>query len=202
MSVHADNYFQDLVVLGAERDVMFSSSELITLLLAFQAIGPLPDRANQPWSVGALPMAWRVERQTLFGSGGKACVVVSIRKNVTVRFFKKQTAARTSVSVRIGFDNQPASLRYLRVNRKVFQSDKSSFVGSVANDIVEQLKLPGVFAFEWAKRPDFGKRQGLFGTGDFAARAEECLSWLAGKRVIRFRRAVGVSGIQPRTVTD
>ncbi len=175
---------------------MFGASELITLVLAFQAIEPLPDGAIQSWSVSALPMAWRAERQTQSGSGGKTCIVVSLHKNVTVRFFKEHTGARARVSVRIGFDNQPASLRYLRVNRKIFQIDEDSFVGSVATDIVERLKLPGVFAFEWARRPDYAKRQGLFGTGDFAGRAEECLRWLDGKRVLQFPRALRVESGQ------
>lgn len=162
---------------------MFSGSELIALVLALQVIEPLADGANQSGPARALAMAWRVERRTHFGSRAKNCMVVSLGENVAVRFFKEPTSARPSVSVRIGFDNQPGSLRYLRVNRKVFQSNKDSFAGPVADDIVERLKLPGEFAFEWAKRPDYAKRQGLFGTGDFAARAEECLRWLDGKRV-------------------
>ena len=174
--------FQASIAKGVECDGMFSASKLMALVLALQAFEPMVDDAIQPWAAAALPMAWRVERQTDFGSGSKTCVVVSLGEDVAVRFFKKHSTVRPSVSVRIGFDNQPASLRYLRVNRKVFVSDKDSFVGPVADDIVERLKSRGQFAFEWAKRPGYAKRQGLFGTGNFAARVEDCTRWLNGNR--------------------
>ncbi len=162
---------------------MFGVIELVALVLALPTVQPMADGARQPTSAAALSMAWRIERGTDLTSGSKTCSVVSLGENVTVRFFRKPVSGPSSVSVSIGFNNQPGSLRYLRIGRKIFQTDQKSFNGPVAADIVKRLKLPGELAFEWARRPDYAKRQGLFGTGDFGARADECRRWLDDTRV-------------------
>lgn len=140
-------------------------------------------RAGPPWQAAAIPMTWHIERAIDAMSDQKTCVILSLGGDVSVRVFKEPQAKVASWSVRVGVDNQPGSLRYLRVNRKYFQTDKDSFGGTEAEEIVERLKAPGEFAFEWAKRPDDAKRPGLFGTGDFAAKSAECESWVSGPRV-------------------
>ena len=83
-------------------------------------------------------------------------------------------------TVRVGFDNQPGSLRYLRINRSYYTTTGVVFYGPEADAIVALLKSPGEFAFEWAKRPDYSKQQGLFGNGDFATKAAQCEGWMKG----------------------
>lgn len=139
-------------------------------------------QVTEPIAVRALPMIWQIERGSNLKTGDKTCRIFSLGKNVSVLFRKTGAAARPLVSVKVGFDNQPASLRYLRVNRKIFQTEQDTFVDGEAEDIVGRLQQPGEFSFEWAKRPGYAKRQGLFGTGNFAASAAHCSDWLAGTR--------------------
>ncbi len=162
---------------------MLGVYEFVALVLVAQTVQPMANAANQPTSTKALSMAWRIERRTDLASGDKTCTVLSIGKSVVVRFIRQPVTGRSSVSVWIGSNNQPGSLRYLRIGRKIFQTDQDRFIGPEAADIVKRLKLPGELAFEWARRPDYAKRQGLFGTGDFGARADECLHWLDDTRV-------------------
>jgi hypothetical protein len=153
-------------------------------VIAMAAIAP-PEgqRADPLRQVTAIPMTWRIERGIEAASAQKACTIVSLGGDVRVQMFEQDQAKVASWSVRVGFDNQPGSLRYLRVNRKIFQTDQESFAGDEARKIVEGLKSPGEFAFEWAKRPDSAKRPGLFGTGDFAVKFAECEGWMQGPRV-------------------
>lgn len=132
--------------------------------------------------IDAIPMIWRIDREIGSASGHKSCFVVSLGRDVIVRLFK-ETHARTTWTVRVGFDNQPGSIRYLRINKRYFQTDQPSFRGAEAEEIVAFLKLPGEFAFEWAQRPNDAKRPGLFGTGNFAAKLAECERWITGTHV-------------------
>ncbi len=125
----------------------------------------------------------RIDREIGSESGHKSCFVISRGGDVIVRLFKGRQAEMATWSVLIGFDNQPGSLRYVRINKKYFTTDKQSFRGPEANEIVGLLKSPGEIAFEWFKSPDYSKRQGLFGTGDFASKAAECERWMNGLRV-------------------
>lgn len=138
--------------------------------------GSEPNRADLISQIEAIPMAWRVERDA--GSGQRSCFLVSWGGDVIVRLHKLNSAEAATWSVLVGFDNQPGSVRYLRVNRKYFTTAEQGFRGSEAEEIVRLLKSPGEFAFEWAKSPDHSKRQGLFGTGDFAAKAADCERWI------------------------
>jgi hypothetical protein len=131
----------------------------------------------------AVSMVWRIDRHTDDGSGAKSCMVASWGRDVTARLSKPPGAKAATWSVRVGYDNQPGSLRYLRIERKIYTTDANRFLGREAEEIVARLKAPGEFAFEWAARPDFAKRQGLFETGDFAAKAAECERWIGEIRV-------------------
>lgn len=144
---------------------------------------PHSDRASSLRHIASAPMTWRIDREIGSESGRKTCFVFSRGGDVIVRLSKDRQAKTATWSVLIGFDNQPGSLRYVRINRKFYTTDKQSFRGPEANEIVELLKLPGELAFEWFKSPDYSKRQGLFGTGDFAGKAAECDRWMNGLRV-------------------
>lgn len=108
--------------------------------------------------------------------------MISRGGDVVARLRELRQGPPPAWSVVVGFDNQPGSLRYLRINDSYFTSDAPSFHGSEADAIVALLGTPGVFTFEWAQRPDYAKRQGLFGTGDFAANAAACEDWMKGTR--------------------
>ncbi len=159
------------------------------LLLAAMAVGaatvmvlPETDETNLLRQIDAISMTWRIHRETGSASGHKSCLVIAGGGDVTVRLFKERQAKTPTWSVRVGLDSQPGSLRYLRINKRYFQTQQQSFLGTEADEIVELLKSPGVFAFEWAQGPDQAKRPGLFGTGDFAAKAAACERWLRGLR--------------------
>lgn len=137
--------------------------------------------ADSAWAA-TLPMAWRIEQTSEPASGGRSCTLVSRFGNVTARLGREPGATAPSWSVAVGFDNAPSSLRYLRINKAVYTTAGERFRGAEAAAIVARLKAPGEFAFEWAKQPDFAKQQGLFGTGDFAAKAVTCESWVRGPR--------------------
>jgi hypothetical protein len=155
------------------------------LVLAVMLLMAPPDLegAGPLHRIGGLPMAWRIDREVDPASGDRSCAVISLGGNVSARLIKERRAKTASWSVRVGRDNQPGSLRYLRIERRYFQTDQPDFRGAEADAIVELLKSPGEFVFEWGQRPDYAKRTGLFGTGDFAARAAECERWINGTRV-------------------
>ena len=144
---------------------------------------PETDKTNLLRQIDAISMTWRIHRETGSASGHKSCLVIARGGDVIVRLFKERQAKTRTWSVRVGLDTQPGSLRYLRMNTRYFETDQQSFRGTEADEIVELLKSPGEFVFEWAQRPDRSKRGGLFGTGDFAAKAAECERWLNGPRV-------------------
>ncbi len=137
--------------------------------------------------VAALPMAWRVEREPGDGSGGRACAVVALTGELRLRLAEPEAGgpreSAAAWAVRVGVGNQPGSLRYLRVGRRIFQTAEARFEGPEAAEIVARLKRPGVFVLEWAARPDGAKRGGLYQTGNFAERAETCETWIAGRRI-------------------
>lgn len=130
--------------------------------------------------VGAIPMIWRIEREAGPGLLRESCAVVSRGGDLTVRLSRDRAAVGAAWSVVVGFDNQPGSTRYVRVNKQYYTSDQREFSGAEASEIVALLKAPGEFAFEWAKAPNFEKRQGLYGNGDFRTKAAECERWVQG----------------------
>ncbi len=132
--------------------------------------------------VAGLPMAWRMERELDGGPGARACAVVSLGGEVRARLFEREGGA-AAWAVRVGVDNQPGSLRYLRIGKRIFQTDQARFEGDEAAEIVARLKLPGDFVLEWAAGPGGAKRGGLYQVGNFAAQAEACEIWLAGRRI-------------------
>ncbi len=136
-----------------------------------------------PTLVAAIPMTWYVARDAGGGAGQKNCAVISLGNDVTAQLDEAPEAGKPVWSVRVGFDNHPGSLRYLRINEAYYTTDQESFTGAEAEEIVQHLKSPGEFAFEWAKGPEHAKRPGLFGTGDFAAKAAECERWISGTRI-------------------
>ena len=133
--------------------------------------------------VAALPMAWRVEREQGDGPGGRTCVVVALTGDVRARLSEPDAGGAAAWTVRVGASNQPGSLRYLRVGKRIFQTAEARFDGAEAVEIVARLKLPGEFVLEWAARPDGAKRGGLYATGNFAERAEACETWMTGRRI-------------------
>ncbi len=144
--------------------------------------GSEPYEADLFFQIDVIPMAWRVERENDTASGDRSCFLISWGSDVIVRLHKPNQAKPATWSVMIGFDSQPGSVRYLRINRKYFTTAEQGFHGSEADEIVQLLKSPGEFAFEWGKRPDYAKRQGLFGTGNFVAKAAECENWMKGTK--------------------
>ncbi len=137
--------------------------------------------------IAALPMAWGVERELGPGPGARACVVVSLGGEVRARLAEPEEGgpggSGPAWTVGVGVGNQPGSLRYLRVGKRIFQTAEERFEGAEAAEIVARLKLPGVFVLEWAARPDGAKRGGLYATGNFAERAESCETWMTGRRI-------------------
>jgi len=133
--------------------------------------------------VAALPMAWRVEREPGDGLGTRACAVVSLVGEVRLRLTEAKSGAAAVWTVRVGVDNQPGSLRYLRVGKRIFQTAEARFEGAEAAEIAARLKLPGDFVLEWAAGPGGAKRGGLYRTGNFAEQAEACETWMAGRRI-------------------
>ena len=133
--------------------------------------------------VVALPMAWRVERDPGDGPGTRACAVVALTGEVRARLAEPEDGSAADWAVRVGVDNQPGSLRYLRIGKRIFQTAQERFEGDEAAEIVARLKLPGDFVLEWAASPGGAKRGGLYQVGNFAAQAEACEIWLAGRRI-------------------
>lgn len=133
--------------------------------------------------VAALPMAWRVERVLGHVPGDRACAVVALTGELRARLAAPEQGGAAVWVVRVGVGNQPGSLRYLRVGRRIFQTDRKIFEGAEAAEIVARLKQPGEFVLEWAAGPDSAKRGGRYQTGNFAERAEACETWMTGRRV-------------------
>jgi hypothetical protein len=158
--------------------LLITAATLATAAEATVMAPPETGKANILRQVGAIPMTWRIRWESGAAPGHKSCFIISRGGDVTVRLFKQGQTTTPIWSVRVGFDNQPGSLRYLRINKRYFQTDQQSFRGAEAGEIVALLKTPGVFAFEWAQRSDHAKRPGLFGTGDFASKAAACERWL------------------------
>ncbi len=161
---------------------------VLPLVAAAAMAHPDGDRAGLLRPIAGIPMAWRIERVADAASGDKSCSVISTGGDVSARLFKARRAKAASWSLSVGFDNQPGSLRYLRIGKRYFQSAEESFRGAEAEEIVERLKSPGEFVFEWAQRLDdtkrgHAKRGGLYGTGDFAAKVAACEAWMKGTRV-------------------
>ncbi len=163
---------------------------LAVLPLVAAAATALADggRAGLLRQVAGVPMAWRIERVADPASGDRSCLVISMGGDLRARLSEEGRAKAAAWSLSVGFDNQPGSLRYLRIGKRYFQSAEESFRGAEAEEIVERLKSPGEFVIEWAQRPDdtkpgHAKRGGLYGTGDFAAKAAACEAWMKGTRV-------------------
>ena len=128
-------------------------------------------------------MAWRVERVGDTDAGARRCLVVSLGGTVKAALSRTGEPGGTAWTVTVGFGNQPESLRYLRINDAIFQTAEPAFRGADAEVIVARLKRPGEFAFEWFRAPDSAKQPGLFGTGNFAAKAADCEAWIAGTAI-------------------
>ncbi|MFP6729969.1 MAG: hypothetical protein VCD50_07380 [Alphaproteobacteria bacterium] len=152
-----------------------------TVLIAFLMAAALLIHTPRP--AAALAMAWRVESMVDAQSGAKTCQIISLGEDVTARLAQDAPDGDGVWSVLIGFDNQPGSLRYFRVNWKFFQTAEPSFEGDDASAIITLLKEPGEFVFEWIKGPNETKRGALFGVGDFAAKAALCEAWLSGTSI-------------------
>ncbi len=154
------------------------------VLAVLPVVAPTVVASSEPYNtdlsiqIDVIAMAWRVDRETDAASGDRSCFVISWGGDVIVRLHKLRQAKAATWSVMIGFDSQPGSVRYLRINRKYFTTAEQGFRGTEADEIVKLLKSPGEFAFEWAKWPDHSKRLGLYGTGDFAAKAAEYELWV------------------------
>ncbi len=133
--------------------------------------------------VAALPMAWRVERELGDGSGGRACAVVSLGGELRARLAEQGQNKTAAWAVHVGVGNQPGSLRYLRVGKRIFQTAEARFEGPEAAEIVARLKVPGEFVLEWAASPGGAKRGGRYATGNFAEPAEFCETWMTGRRI-------------------
>ena len=149
------------------------------VVVALLPMAAWPDAAGAVRQIEAIAMAWRLVQATDAATGRRSCAVVSLGGDVTARLVEAGPGPATWTVV-VGFGNQPGSLRYLRVDKAIYTTAESEFEGREAGDIVARLAKAVEFAFEWAARPDYRKRQGLFGTGDFAARAAACEDWIDG----------------------
>ena len=128
----------------------------------------------------ALPMAWRMEQASDPDTGARHCAVVTLGRNVMAVLSRGGEAGAAVWAVTVGAGNEPNSIRYLRVDDAIFQTTEPAFLGAEADDIVTRLKRAGEFAFEWARAPGHTKQPGLFGAGNFAARAADCEAWVGG----------------------
>ena len=144
---------------------------------------PGPGGLGAARHVAAIPMSWAIEQSMDSASGDRICLVVSRGGDVTARLARESGAQRAAWTVIVGHDNSPGSLRYLRIGKAYYTSQDLSFRGAEAKEIVARLRSPGEFVYEWARRPDHAKQGGLFGTGDFAAKAASCERWLRGTRI-------------------
>ena len=79
-----------------------------------------PHEADLSSQIDVIPMAWRVEREDDAGSGERSCFLISWGVDVIVRLHKPDATTAATWFVLVGFDNEPGSVRYLRINRKYF----------------------------------------------------------------------------------
>jgi hypothetical protein len=149
---------------------------MLTMALGFDALSGAQQTAE-------IPMSWTVQQRIDPATESRTCLVVSRGRDVTARLARERGAKTAAWAVIVGYGNSPGSLRYLRIGKAVYTSDEPSFRGNVAAKIVERLKSPGEFVFEWAQAPNHAKRGGLYETGDFAAKAAKCEGWLRGTRI-------------------
>ncbi len=148
------------------------------LLIALSLAAPEDTRTRQLRKIAASPMTWRLERTTGVEPGGKRCALSSRGGDVNAFLRRDPRSKAAAWSIRIGRDSQPNSVLYLRIDKRYFQSRSGRLEGVQAAEIVNLLKGSSVVAFEWARRSDRAKRQGLFGIGDFAAKAAACERWV------------------------
>ena len=132
--------------------------------------------ASLPRSVAAIAMTWRIDREV--GADDRSCFLIARGGDVVVRLYLGRDAAAAVWSVLVGFESQPGTVRYLRINKTYFTTAEAGFRDAEAETIVGLLKAPGEFAFEWFKWPNAAKQVGLYGTGDFAAKAAACEAWI------------------------
>ncbi len=135
-----------------------------------------------PQAAAMIAMSWTLESRVNPATGDKSCLITSLGGDITARMSLDSQDYTTIWSVMVGFDNQPGSVRYLRIDGEVFRNAEASFQGDVADDIVARLitPIPGLFVFEWIKGPNEVKRGGVYAAGNFAAKASLCEAWLWG----------------------
>jgi hypothetical protein len=150
----------------------------IAMIMIALALGILPAEG-----ASELQMIWRVQKVGQLPPEDKSCFVASLGNDIVARLSRDTGDDELSWSIFVGYDNSPNSLRYLRVGREIYVTDEEFFRGPEAEEIVLLLKNPGEFSFEWARNPDYAKQQGLFGTGDFAAKAAACADWMSRDRI-------------------
>lgn len=134
-----------------------------------------------PRADAMIAMSWTLESKVDPATGGKSCTISSLGGDITAHLSLDPQNKTAIWTVMIGFDNQPGSVRYLRIDGKPFQTAEVSFQGPEADDIVARLitPTPGLFFFEWIKGPNEIERGGLYSAGNFAARASLCEAWLS-----------------------
>ncbi len=105
---------------------------LAVLPLVAAAATALADggRAGLLRQIATIPMAWRIERVADPASGDKTCLVISMGGEVRARLSEEGRAKAAAWSLSVGFDNQPGSLRYLRIGKRYFQNAEDSFRGA------------------------------------------------------------------------
>ena len=102
----------------------FTAATFAALLLA---AGTVP-----PQEISNIPMAWQITQGINPSTGNRHCTVVSLGGDVTAGLSQEENAGPALWSVRVGFGNQPGSLRYIRINRQYYTTDKESFRGKAA----------------------------------------------------------------------
>lgn len=157
--------------------------------------GKLSSVLNVLALAAALDMTWHMERHVSLSSGDRVCRIVSIDGAVNLLMTSGRSDPQPVITVHVGSGSRPGSLRYLRVNGAIFQTAGDAFAGAEAAAILEALKAPGEFAYEWEPEPGRVKRAGLFGTGNFAERAAQCADWLAGRRSKWRNRVDGITSL-------
>lgn len=126
----------------------------------------------------AAQAGWTTERAVLPG-GGRACTVISTRGDLRTRVEQHSGLARLVMHVKVGRNNQPGSLSYLRIDRRMYQTDEERFTGAEAEDIIGRLATSDEFVVEWFRR-GFAKRGGLYRTGRFGEAMRACRAWVTG----------------------
>ena len=91
---------------------------VLSVVAASVMAPPETDETDNLRQIDAISMTWRIHRETDAASGRKRCFVIARGGDVIVRLFKEPQAKTPTWSVRVGFDSQPGSLRYLRINKR------------------------------------------------------------------------------------